>query len=236
MPMDDGPTTSTTLLRNVAQSAGAVRGDEFARLYEPLLKRFVGREHYNHQPIPQDQRDDLVQEAYIAILKALPRFRYDPAKGRFRGYLSRLVHHIVVRHCATEGRRDRKRDEQGEERLNAVPAETDPQRMALEDADNADLMGRIWTMALDRVFQKNLFAPNTRAVFFRYVVEGIPVETVAREFKMAPNAIYQIKNRILKAVRKELAALPPVPGFTGLEAMHEALLRQGGHAPSETEP
>lgn len=65
---EDDPTTSETLLREVGQNAASARGDEFARLYAPLLVRFVGRERFNNRPISPDLRDALVQEAYIAIL------------------------------------------------------------------------------------------------------------------------------------------------------------------------
>ena len=47
-------------------------------------------------------------------------------------------------------------------------------------------------------------APNTQAVFRRVALEGESAAAVAREFKMKPNAVYQTRNRILRAVRDEL--------------------------------
>ena len=55
-----------------------------------------------------------------------------------------------------------------------------------------------------RVFRSGRFAPNTLAAFRRVALEDVPVAEVAREFKLKPNAVYQLKSRILRAVRAEL--------------------------------
>ena len=71
--------------------------------------------------------------------------------------------------------------------------------------DAADeLLPQIWTLALARIMRSGTFSPNTLAAFRRAVLENVPVSDVVREFKLNPNAIYQIKNRVLRAVRAEL--------------------------------
>ena len=72
------------------------------------------------------------------------------------------------------------------------------------DEDDAETMLRIWTLALSRVFRSGRFAPNTRMVFRRVALEGDPPAEVAREFKLKVNAVYQVRNRVLRAVREEL--------------------------------
>ena len=72
------------------------------------------------------------------------------------------------------------------------------------DADESETQLRIWTLALARVFRSGRFSPNTQAVFRRVALEGESPVDVGREFKLKPNAVYQIRNRILRAVREEL--------------------------------
>ena len=186
------PTTSETLLRRLASNPGSPRDEEFARLYEPVLRRYVAQCPAGGEPLQPADRDDLVQEIYLSVHSALAGFRYDPARGRFRAYLRRVVRNLVLRR--TEER----------ERDAAFAAEC----AAAGDAgapDEADsLRFRVWTLALARVLDSGRFSPNTAAAFRRFAIDGVPAESVGAEFGMRPNAVYQLKNRVLGAVRDEL--------------------------------
>ena len=81
--------------------------------------------------------------------------------------------------------------------LAAEPAAPEP-----DPADELRL--RAWTLALARVLDAGRFSPYTAAAFRRFALDGAPAETVADEFGLKPNAVYQLKNRVLRAVREEL--------------------------------
>ena len=185
--MDRTPTTSETLLRELAAHPDSPRAEEFARLYEPVLRRYVAQSHAGHESIQPADRDDLVQEIYLSVRSALPGFRYDRSRGRFRDYLRRAVRNAVLRF---------------QRRRSAVPP------VVVEDIPTPDaadeLLPQIWTLALARIMRSGTFSPNTLAAFRRAVLENVPVSDVVREFKLKPNALYQIKNRVLRAVRAEL--------------------------------
>ena len=185
------PTTSETLLRELAANPASPRAEAFARLYEPILRRYVAASRIGHEPIQPSDRDDLVQEVFLAVRSALPGFRYVPGRSSFRAYLRRAVRNAVLR-------------------LQRRPAPVPP---ALADArpaapsaddDESETLLRIWTLALERVLRSGRFSPNTQAVFRRVALEGEAPADVGREFKLKPNAVYQIRNRILRAVREEL--------------------------------
>ena len=185
------PTTSEALLRELGADPRSPRAEEFARLYEPVLRRYVAAARIGHGPIQPADRDDLVQEVFLAVRSALPGFRYESGKSCFRAYLRRAVRNAVLR-------------------LQRRPASVPPERAADlpapsgEDRDAEEVRLRIWTLALARVFRSGRFSPNTQAVFRRVALEGESPAVVGREFKLKPNAVYQIRNRILRAVRKEL--------------------------------
>ena len=86
------PTTSETLLREISANPESARAEAFARLYEPVLRRYVAQSCAAGDCVQPADRDDLVQEIFLAVRNALPRFRYDPARGRFRDYLRRTAH------------------------------------------------------------------------------------------------------------------------------------------------
>ena len=51
--------------------------------------------------------EDLTQEILIKLLEALPRYKHDPDRGRFRSWLKTVVHHVL----ADRQRRQRRRPE-----------------------------------------------------------------------------------------------------------------------------
>lgn len=185
------PTTSETLLRELAANPASPRAEAFARLYEPVLRRYVAASRIGHEPIQPSDRDDLVQEVFLAVRSALPGFRYVPGRSSFRAYLRRAVRNAVLRL---------------QRRPAPVPPSLADARPAAPSAagDESETLLRIWTLALKRVFRSGRFSPNTQAVFRRVALEGEAPADVGREFKLKPNAVYQIRNRILRAVREEL--------------------------------
>lgn len=188
---DRTPTTSEALLRELAARPDSPRAEEFARLYEPVLRRYVAQARIGHAPIQPADRDDLVQEVFLAVRSALPGFRYMPGRSSFRAYLRRAVRNAVLRL---------------QRRPAPVPPVLADARPAPDagDRDSGETLLRIWTLALARVFRSGRFSPNTQAVFRRVALEGESPADVGREFKLKPNAVYQIRNRILRAVREEL--------------------------------
>ena len=77
------PTTSENLLRDAAADGASPRAEEFARLYEPVLRRYAAAVRAGGAVLQPADRDDLVQEVFLAVRSALPGFRYDRSRGRF---------------------------------------------------------------------------------------------------------------------------------------------------------
>ena len=206
------PATSPTLLRAIAADPESPRWNDFARLYGPVVRRCLARTGAAGRPLGAADRDDLVQETFLAVARALPGFRYDPARGRFRGYLATVVRNLVLRRRREGAARPAVAVAETGER-EAAPATTDAER---------ELMLECWTLALARVLREHAFTPNAKAVFRAHVLDDRPAADVAAEFRMRPNAVYQVKDRVLRAVRRELAAFGQ--GRLPLADLHERLL------------
>src|SRR6266850_175841 len=59
---------------------------EFHRRYAPIIRGFARK-----LGAPSAHLDDIVQDILIGFYSAAPNYIYDPAKGRFRGYLKKCV-------------------------------------------------------------------------------------------------------------------------------------------------
>ena len=204
---DATPSTSETLLRTLAAHPDSPRAEEFARLYEPVLRRYVAQSRAFHRPLQPADQDDLVQETFMAVQAALPKFRYDRSRGRFRAYLRRCVRNAVLRF-----------------QRNAQPTPSpSPEEIPQPPPDTAsELHLQVWALALARVFRNVAFAPNTKAIFRRAVLEGTPVDDVVREFGCKPGTIRQVRKRVLDAVRAELDRFGR--GRVSLEDLADAIL------------
>ena len=66
------PSTSTTLLRQIGGDARHARWAEFIARYSPMCRQYL-RRHF-----PSLEADDILQETFAALAKALPDYRYDP--------------------------------------------------------------------------------------------------------------------------------------------------------------
>ena len=212
------PTTRKSLLDDLAQNPDSERLDEFARLYEPVMRRYAMRAQARlRNGLSEADRDDLVQEAFISVRRALAQFRYDPAKGKFRNYLS-----LTIRNLAWRFQRKSAATRLADSETLAALAEAGDG--AQSDAEAHELMLSVWSVAYALVVAKRGFTPNTLAIFRSHVLEDNPVDQVAAEFKVKTNAVYQIKDRILRAVRAEIASAQASGG--GLDELHEELLRR----------
>ena len=90
--MEKIPTTSTTLLRDVASDSQHARWTEFATRYRPMMEAYL-RERF-----PSADADDVIQETLVAVWAALPSYRYAPdEKGHFHNYLTGILRNKALR-------------------------------------------------------------------------------------------------------------------------------------------
>ncbi|MGH7178184.1 MAG: sigma factor, partial [Tepidisphaeraceae bacterium] len=78
-------TTNPSIFLRLKQSDTAPREiawAEFHKRYAPIITAFAQRLGARSQDV-----DDVVQDVLLGFYSKSPTFIYDPAKGRFRGYL-----------------------------------------------------------------------------------------------------------------------------------------------------
>jgi RNA polymerase sigma factor (sigma-70 family) len=92
------PMTPTDSLPTRASLLGRVRDphdrpgwDEFYARYRSLILRLARR-----AGLTESEAEDALQDTMVAVAKQMPAFQYDPAKGSFKGWLTRIVQCRVV--------------------------------------------------------------------------------------------------------------------------------------------
>ena len=88
------PDTSTTLLRDVADSQHA-RWAVFYSRYQPMMRSYL------RARFPAVDADDVIQETFAALVKLLPDYKYDPKKkGSFHNFLTGVLRNKAL--CALD--------------------------------------------------------------------------------------------------------------------------------------
>jgi RNA polymerase sigma-70 factor, ECF subfamily len=181
--------TPATLLDRLRRPGDAAAWTQFVHLYTPLLYRWAQQFGFGHA-----ESADLVQDVFVALLKALPEFRYDRRRS-FRAWLCTLA-----RNRFRDARRKHAPAPAGSG-LDGLPAIANP---ALE-VDETEYRHYLADRALQLAKQE--FADGTWRAFWGVVVDSRPANDVAAELGITPNAVYLARGRVLRRLREALEGL-----------------------------
>ena len=192
------PATSVSLLKDLASGTAAARWTEFYRRYEPVMRAFL------KMRFPSVDADDAIQESMVALMKALPEYRYTPDRnGHFRNYLVGIVRHKAL---------DASRREAARNALKSTIAKEEQERMRqfqAVDTQNDDDSWRHSAMeaALEQVLEDDSISARTREVFRHVALMHEQPEDVARQFGITRNSVDQIKSRMISRLAGLVSAM-----------------------------
>jgi len=167
------------------------------------------------------EAEDVVQETLLAVAKEMPDFKYDPARGSFKGWLLE----ITRRRIANQVRRRLKHRlatagplvGEAARRPSGERREPDQRRTATVEwvADpNSDELEKLW----DQDWQRNLLEASIHRVkkrvnakqyqmFNLYVTMHWPMDQVKKTLGVSAAQVYMAKMRIGRMIRREVRAL-----------------------------
>ena len=191
--MPSAPTTSTTLLRDIASDAGNARWGEFVSRYRPMMSAYL-KAHF-----PLLDADDIIQETLAALAAALPRYRYAPDEtGHFHNYLTG-----VLRHKALKLSERHARDSALKEELRM----TEPSASAQSADAESEWRKAVMEIAMRQLLADEDIHERSKQIFQRLTVDGLPPEAVADAYGVSRNSVDKIKSRMIERMREIVRTL-----------------------------
>ena len=186
--------TRASLLLRIRDPKDGLAWSEFVRLYAPLLHSYGMKNR-----LQDSDAADLTQDALRLVFRAAPEFRYDPAKGSFRGWLFTIARNEIRKFITRKAHRERGT---GDSDMRQI-LEEQPDVQPDEGEWDREYQLTLFHWAAERV--KVDFRDATWQVFWRTVVQNEPVEVVSRELGLTTGAVYIARSRVLTRIKQEIA-------------------------------
>lgn len=184
----DSPSTHVSLLERLRDRGDDPAWRRFERRYGELIVRFCRSRGLQHA-----DAEDIRQLVLARLMRALPDFRYDRERGRFRAFLGTIVRNEVARHRG---------------RLNTGTTRVDMDEVTAHDSpDDSARWEREWILDHLRTAMqvvRGTFDARSIEVFER-LLGGAATDQVADEFSMTTQAVHKVKQRIRERLREIIA-------------------------------
>ena len=185
--------TRSSVLRAVADTANEAAWQRLFDLYDGFVFS-----NARSKCLRSEDADDIVQVVFADLARNLPTFQYDRAKGKFRSYLTGLVHWRIMDRLKS-GKRD----------ADLKAAFWEEAKAAASSADE-DFAEREWQAAAMEEALRRIrpdVRPEHYAAFVASAVEGQDAETVMRLYGLSRDNLYQIRKRLTMKLREAVAAV-----------------------------
>ena len=190
------PDTSTTLLRDVADSQHA-RWAIFYSRYQPMMRSYL------RARFPSVDADDVIQETFAALVKLLPDYKYDPKKkGSFHNFLTGVLRNKAL--CALDSR-NRKMSIEDRMKIKVTVDGKSVREQAYEDWRE-----EVFEVALQQLLSDSSIHDRTKQAFIRTAIRGESSDTVAESLGVSRNTVNKMKSRMLATLRDLVEKLKKV--------------------------
>jgi RNA polymerase sigma factor (sigma-70 family) len=192
--MYESPSTRASLLIRLRDPGDERAWTEFTGIYGPLVHGLARR-----RGLQEADAEDLAQEVFRIVSRAIERYDVDPDRGSFRGWLSRIARNLIINLLDARRRQPQGTGDTDVHRL--LEARPDP---AGEDSVyfEAEYRRRLITWAAGRI--RDEFSEPAWQAFWQAGVEGRPPKEVAHALGMTVGTVYQYKSRAIVRIRREI--------------------------------
>jgi RNA polymerase sigma-70 factor (ECF subfamily) len=190
-PGDDTRPSIFLKLKRSDSAPREVAWREFYRRYAPVISAYARRRGASEQ-----QAEEVVQNVICGFFEASPRFEYDPARGRFRGYLKACVGRAMGRLARLSSKR------------SAVPVE----ELKIPDergGNDEEIWEQLWRQQLLRraveMARKHYSRKGKLQTFLAFeqnVLLGASASDTAQKLGMSVGSVHTAKTRVTDKLRE----------------------------------
>jgi RNA polymerase sigma-70 factor, ECF subfamily len=193
-------TTQVQLIQRLANAEDNDAWEAFAKIYFPTIVRSL-----HCKGLKAEDAEDVAQQVMMSVARFLAGQPYDQDRARFRTLLE-----TITRNAAINALRDVRRDKAtgGSDMLVLLSELPDGN-------DDAEILEREHRKQLVRtaaVLVEHEFEPDTWQAFWRTMVDGVPIDQVAKDLGKQVGSIYAARSRVMKRIRVEITRLEPSMG------------------------
>ena len=185
-------TTRSSILAAVKDTGNEAAWTRFFDLYAGFVFAIA-----RSKGLSSEDADDIVQGVFSELVRKMPTFEYDRAKGKFRSYLLGLINWRVLDKLKAD-KRESERNETYRKEAKSVPVS----EAAFIDQE---WQNAAFNEALRRLQEEA--RPDHFAAFVESTVEGIDTETVMRLHGLTRDNLYQIRARFTARLKTLVATI-----------------------------
>lgn len=190
--MSPSPETRPSLLVRLADRADQEAWHEFAQIYGPVVYRLALRKGLQHA-----DAEDLAQQVLTAVSKAIDRWQTDPTRAKFRTWLNRIAHNLII-NALTRSAPDRAAgDSLTLDRLHQAAADGPD-----SDLVRMEFRREVFRWAADRI--RDEFRSGTWDAFWLTAIEEHTIDEAARRLGMSCGAIYAARSRVMRRLKEKV--------------------------------
>ena len=195
--MSSFPTTSTTLLANLAERESGIDQAEWNRffaLYYPVMVEFARARGAG------DDSEDVVQEVFADLVKVFQAGRYVRGKGQFKSYLATMLRNeLISRFRRMQARSWIIDGWAGAPRT--PPAAPLPAPSVSSSADDMPA----WNLArhraaVEHVLTRTAISEQSRRIYRELLATGDNCAEVARRMNLPAATVRQVKSRVSRMI------------------------------------
>ncbi|HVJ68097.1 MAG TPA: sigma-70 family RNA polymerase sigma factor [Caulifigura sp.] len=176
--------TRPSLIARLKDGSDDAAWREFVEFYRGFIQKVA-----TTAGARRDGLADMTQDVWLTVVRVLPRFHYDPSRGRFRNWLAC----IVRSRCNDIQRADRKHRSMHSHLIQGGgPAES---------ASGSESAAEVLQQAIESVRRGS--RSETWQCFQRHALEGQRAADVARELGTTENAVYLNCSRLFHRIETE---------------------------------
>ena len=187
------PDTRKSLLVRLADPTQGQAWEEFVAIYEPLIYRLARAKGLQHA-----DAQDMTQEVFSVVGKAIDRFDPDSLQGSFRAWLSQITRNLVINSLT----RDRQTRGTGDTNMQLLLQEQPACDEETATWYEVERRREIFRWAAKNVREQ--FEETTWRAFWLTGVEGETIEDVARVLGKSQGAVRIARCRVLAKLKDEV--------------------------------